>query len=288
MNHRTRAAGRAGFTLIELLIVITIILVLGGLALLFVPSALDAQRAAQGGTRVQQWLMIARQRALLDRAPRGVRLLPDPNNPALISGVQYIEQPDDFFGGEVMQKVVGGVPQLDRLVFQNVDLTGGFAPDLTRYPVQPGDYIELRGTGLVHRIDPDPKNTPVQPNELKLLSPLPVEITTWTPQYRIIRAPRVQGEEPETMPVNVAIDLAVSRNLPPANSDGNIDILFSPAGAVLGPVGTDKIILWIRDYTLPTPFEGEPTLIAVYTRSGLIAAYPVDMPPAADPYSFVK
>jgi prepilin-type N-terminal cleavage/methylation domain-containing protein len=287
MRHRTRAAGRAGFTLIELLIVITIILVLGGLAILFVPSALDAQRAAQGGTRMQQWLMIAKQRALLDRAPRGVRLLPDPNNPQLITSVQYVEQPDDFFGGEVMQKYAGAVPQLDRLVFQGVDLTGGFAPDVSLFPVQPGDYVELRGTGLVHRVKAVTNGA-----ELELVSPLPVEITSWTPNYRIIRAPRVQGEETQPMPVNVAADLGMNLKygapLPPPNADGTIDILFSPSGTVLGPVGTDRIILWVRDHTLPSEFEGEPTLIAVYTRSGLVAAYPVDMPPAANPYYFVK
>jgi prepilin-type N-terminal cleavage/methylation domain-containing protein len=259
---------RAGFTLVELLVVISLVLVLASLALLVVPQAMDNQRASQGGVRVQGSLITAQQRAVLDRAPRGVRLLQDANG--LVTRIQFIERPDDFTGGQVAT----GVDNL-HLVFTGVDLSGGSsAQPMNTWPVQAGDYIEIQGCGLMHQIASVDSTT-----TMTLVSPLPQAISTPTAKYRIERASRLVGEEALEMPVNVAVDLSLNTKygnpLPPATNNA-VDILFSPKGEVLGNTGASRVILWVRDVTLSDEFQGSPSLIVVYPRSGQIAAFEVN------------
>ena len=78
-------------------------------------------------------------------------------------------------------------------------------------------------------------------------------------------------------------------NIPPLRGGPGIDILFSPSGAVIGPgAANSKIIFWVRDTTLPNITDGEPTLICIYTRSGALAAHPVDVNNTTNPYSFTE
>ena len=74
---------------------------------------------------------------------------------------------------------------------------------------------------------------------------------------------------------------------PLAPSGAYFDILFSPSGAVVGAgTANDKIVLWVRDVTQPTPVENHPVLVCIYTRSGLIASHDVDVSAGGNPYSF--
>ncbi len=93
---------RGGFTLIELLVVMALIVALAGMALLVVPAALERDRTVDAVGQVQNWLQIARARALRDGHPHGVRFIleqypvpqPPPNDLILISrSAQYIEMP---------------------------------------------------------------------------------------------------------------------------------------------------------------------------------------------------
>src|SRR5260370_27545914 len=83
---------RAGFTLIELLVVIALIMVLAGIAVLFVPRIEEGQRAARGASFLQGWLNVAKQRALRDQQGRGLR-------PHVSSGIvtqcPYLYSPGD-------------------------------------------------------------------------------------------------------------------------------------------------------------------------------------------------
>jgi hypothetical protein len=71
--------------------------------------------------------------------------------------------------------------------------------------------------------------------------------------------------------------------------------LFTPDGRVTGPLaGYDKIILWVRDKTVPGD-QHDPTLVVVYPRTALIAAHPVDLSNFnavsglnSSPYTFTK
>jgi type II secretory pathway pseudopilin PulG len=276
---------RASFTLVELLVVMAIILVLTSILVLVVPSVMDQQRASTGASRLQGALITAQQRAVLDRAPRGVRLLPDPanpQNPQLIIQLQYIERPDDFIGGTVTTATDpnSGQPILTQVSF-TADLTGGEDPNNpATWPVQPGDYLEVQGGGLMHQIQS------VAPNSVTLAAPgLPYPITAPTAQYRIERAVRVLGEDPVELPAYVAIDLGTNAKSygnnaqPGPQPPGPVDILFSPKGELLGNASGSPLVLWVHDTTLSDEFQGSPSLIVIYPRSGKIAAYEVNPDP---------
>jgi prepilin-type N-terminal cleavage/methylation domain-containing protein len=268
---RRDARQRSAFTLVELLVVIALILVLGGIAVMFVPRIDEGQRAARGASLLQGWLNIARQRAMRDQQARGLRLYV---SSGIVTDCQYLDLPDDFSGG-TLTGTAGSTT-----VTVTADLSGGFA-SASLWPVQAGDYLLIQGSGLVHQITATDPTT----NTITLLSALPYGVTG-TPNYRILRAPRVSGEEKLSLPQYIGINVATNAtfanapygNALAANSDGNIDIVFGPSGTVIADqAGTDKIILWVCDVSLANaPWDGDPTLITVYTRTGLVAPVPVD------------
>jgi prepilin-type N-terminal cleavage/methylation domain-containing protein len=83
---------RRGFTLIELLVVILIILIVSAVALPTVLPALAHRQVSEGARILQGAIAGARDSALRDNAPAGIRLLPDPafnglGQPFLADGV---------------------------------------------------------------------------------------------------------------------------------------------------------------------------------------------------------
>jgi prepilin-type N-terminal cleavage/methylation domain-containing protein len=69
---------RRAFTLIELLVVVLIIIVVSAVALPTVLPALSHRQVSEGARLLQAQLAGARDAAIRDNAPRGIRLLPDP------------------------------------------------------------------------------------------------------------------------------------------------------------------------------------------------------------------
>jgi prepilin-type N-terminal cleavage/methylation domain-containing protein len=79
-------ARRSGFTLIELLVVITIILLVSAVALPTVLPALSHRQVSEAARILQAALVGARDAAIRDNAPSGIRLLPDPALSGLNAG----------------------------------------------------------------------------------------------------------------------------------------------------------------------------------------------------------
>jgi hypothetical protein len=271
----------------ELLVVMTIITILVAMVATFMPRMGESQRAYKGADMVQGALMIAKQRALRDQRPSGIRLIQDPNNPGFVSEVQYIQIPEDFATGRV--KSVNG----SSVTFAGANFTAGLPRNLA--PVQAGDSLEICGGGLPHRI------ASVGGSTLTVASPFMNPITNGSYAYRVMRTPRLLAGEPSiTLPDSIAIDMR-SSGVGPFGQPGltgtwgrlgttfsPADILFSPAGGVIfqGVIQPcDLIVLWVRNTTLP-PMSGSPALIAIQARTGFIAAHPVN--PNGDPYAFTK
>jgi prepilin-type N-terminal cleavage/methylation domain-containing protein len=305
---------RAAFTLVELLVVMFLLALLAGLTFLLVPSINDQARAPRGAVMLQQWLQIAKNHAMRDRTNWGIRLtvttIPDPNNAnatlTVATDAQYIQQPGDFvvvpgvadpfgIGGTLPFRRIFTTTNLQTVALEPTavanaaDFSGGFGmPVSSSWPVQAGDYLEVNG-GLPHQIAGLTDTL-----TLTLASPLPAAIPQTNPtlNYRIIRAPRVQGEDQLQLPADIIIDLgtntAYSNPLPVNPASNTIDILFSPSGAVIGRgTSTDSIYLWVRDSQLPL-FQGDNTLVAVQVRTGAVFAFPVDNTAGGDPYSIAK
>jgi prepilin-type N-terminal cleavage/methylation domain-containing protein len=324
---------RTAFTLIEMLVVLALMLILAALAVAFVPKLSERARAARGGEQLQQWLLVARQWAKRDRVPTGLRLQPGQSLPnratplaKYVTDLQYIQRPEDLYFPNSIIKPAGPHDQV-RIVGANIDFYGGVGQGAQVSPgpppvysnqglwlVQPGDYLEIQGGGQLHRILALLSSGNVaQKSDILLLHPVvngTFDARNFTPtsRYRIIRSPRILPGEPALqLPQDIAIDLTKNDPPPPpagapntcygnplqANVLGSIDILFSPAGSVLGQP-SDKVILWVRDVTQDAAAPGDQTLITVFVRTGFIAAFPVDLDFDAttgryvDPYSFTR
>ena len=101
---------RRGFTLVELLVVVAIILLLAVSTLPVVVPSLTQQQINYGARFLHGELAQARDRAIRDNAPRGIRLLPDPQttvtdnpltDPYTSSRIVAIGQAPDYADGMV-------------------------------------------------------------------------------------------------------------------------------------------------------------------------------------------
>jgi prepilin-type N-terminal cleavage/methylation domain-containing protein len=235
----------------------------------------------------------------------------------------------------------GGPPAVYRnnpltVLFINADLLNGLAPATLSgagaqpianpdvkakfWLIQPDDYLEVLGNGQMHRIiqigvpTAPPFTSTASPvpgaqNDrfIVVSPPLPTALGATT-NWRIVRAPRVIGDETLKMPEATLIDLDTNTifnsQLPtnnpfndPAQSvgAGYVDILFAPNGSVISRgVTTDKIHLWVRSPSednnqAGNVFRGDPTLVTVFVRTGFVGAFAPDPNlPANNPYTFVK
>jgi prepilin-type N-terminal cleavage/methylation domain-containing protein len=78
VGTRRHAGRRRGFTLIELLVVITIVLLVSAVTLPTILPALSHRQVSEAARMLQAALAGARDAAIRDNAPSGIRLLPDP------------------------------------------------------------------------------------------------------------------------------------------------------------------------------------------------------------------
>jgi prepilin-type N-terminal cleavage/methylation domain-containing protein len=299
---------RSGFTLIELLVVIGIIVVFATLIVAVAPAFGDRQRASRGASMLQSWLNLAKQRALRDRKQVGVRL---PTGTSYITELLYIEAPDESLGGTVVVPAPpsGNASPNYSVVLLNTTavITAGVNALL-----QPEDVILIPGF--------DPRRivsiSGSAPNYLLTLDQPLTNTPSMTSAYRLSRKARpIVGEQVLQMPKDVAIDISYDtsaaagtipswyRMYPPqANTGGSnpFDILFSPAGQVIGPEGSlgSRICLWVRDVSYPAnnPTQMPPgynTLITVYTRTGHVTGHEVDptgltLGPNWNPFRFTQ
>jgi hypothetical protein len=280
-----------------MLVVLSIILTLAVVTILLMPRFQERQKVPRGADLLQGWLLMAKQRAIRDQIPTGIRLQspPSPANPSFVRDLQYIRKPDDYAPSAIysVDTLFQGHLQTDPPNVYHfgpkVNLLGSAAVDAGDETslVQAGDYLQLRSAGLLHRIE-------------KITGPQSCIIVASAPEtppppgcpVRIIRQPRLlPGEQALQLPQDVIIDVSASLNVPSRATlarptYGYWEILFSPSGTVMGQgTGNTPIGLLLRDGTLD-PGMGDQTLIAIYPRTGAIASQPLAA--GADPFQFLR
>jgi hypothetical protein len=176
--------------------------------------------------------------------------------------------------------------------------------------VQLGDYIQLYGGTSykilgVQSVTYDATNTPTS---LLLLANLEFSAQNLPPNptsnYLITRQPRpIAGEALLQLPDDVVIDPGLPLPNPPvtlgnpigsrpqvAGPPFNYDILFTPTGALTGPLGDSngKIVLWVRDFAQDSDQPGAMPLVVIFSRTGRIGGFPSNPDPVlGDPYIYV-
>lgn len=297
----TSSPSRPGFTLVELIVVMAIIVFVASLAVLFLPSATSEAREANAAMAVQNWLNLARQRALRDQAPRGLRLWIDDPQTFWVTRAEFIEQPDDYTGEKLTTLVPNGAnPPYTQVKINGGSLFNGQTTTPAAWLVQPGDYLEITRSGLMHRITgidviADNASPPNYSAVLTLNTGLQFAINTTN--YRILRTPRPLGDEALTLPQDCVIDLSTNKTyqnssgvkynpLPPLTGTA-LDLLFAPSGALMNTsVTTDTINLWVRALDPVTPndvYAGNPSIVALFVRTGFVGAYAPSPAARTDP-----
>lgn len=132
---RVRRSHRPGFTLVEMLVVAALIVVIAGLTVAVLNAGfITSQQVVHGGDRVSGALLIAKQRAKREGAPRGLRFYVNPPNHPTAAGhvteFQYIESPDAWAPNALgASNPLGG-----RIVIASMQTAAG-----RTYPPLPGD-----------------------------------------------------------------------------------------------------------------------------------------------------
>lgn len=264
-NVRRRAgrSGSRGFTLVELLVVVSIILLLTVITLLSVNFTLSSDRIKGTARQVQSYLAGARDRAIYARSPRGVRLLLDPNNGHLVTGMIYVGAAEVFSEG-----VITCDPEFARIDRDGNGSTNNSGEEDTsgrtivlvdtalpwqtlfnRGYLKPGARIQIpRDSGAWYRIASRPVITTSltggqQHSAVQLDRPCrDLAGTTTRVSYALeLSSTVLAGEEPVSFPQGAVIDLDGSQ-VPgiwrPTNFggtySGQMDILFSPRGVAIG------------------------------------------------------
>ena len=234
---------RFGFTLIELLVVISIIAILLALTAIFFPNFQRREGVASGADSTAGALLTAKMRAKRDGRPTGVRLAVNPNagvNANQYNMLQFIQQPDDFAQGRYVSA------SSSIATFTGVSFTGN---------VNPGDYLELNGGGLLYQIAAVTTNTLIvadPPASHPLVSPSTDVSASAGTNYRVIRAPQVLASEPTVnLPTGVIFDFGSYPNASPlsvlpTSTAGNLDILFAPSGGLVGAGLNSPVFLVLR------------------------------------------
>ena len=155
-ERRRRQAGRRGFTLIELLVVILIILLVSAVVLPTVLPAISHRQVSEAARILQGALAGARDTAINNNAPAGIRLLPDP----VLNG-QSLNAP----GG------TAGVSTLDptRILASNRYIPIQLAPDYSEGFADIHFLIDKLAAPLYRRAPPSPGPSPTG-------SPCPVSL----------------------------------------------------------------------------------------------------------------
>jgi prepilin-type N-terminal cleavage/methylation domain-containing protein len=160
-HRRTRQSyplrGRSGFTLIELLVAVSIILVLAVITIRLVNTSLDSDRLKTGSREVQSYLAGARDRAIYASNPRGVRFIPDPNDPYSIRSFVYIGAPTNFTDGQQLTLTAGTTT-----ISPSGPTATIFGTLASRGLLLPGAQITLGGSaisGAYYSMAPNPVST---------------------------------------------------------------------------------------------------------------------------------
>jgi hypothetical protein len=310
-------------------------LILAVITIRLVNTSLDSDRLKAGSRELQSYLAGARDRAIYAGQPRGVRFIPDANDPYSVHSFVYIGAPTNFSDGQTMGATPGStgigpslatIQTLYSLANRGVLLAGAqlllsttgstsqngsyysIAPFVPALPADPPMWQPGIPYSLGSTIQPattnghtyvcttggtsgttEPAWPPAQAAQItdgtnpgavvwtefswvltkNYVGTVPVQAS-----YSLQVAPsQLPSEQPRTLPQNIVIDLRTSVlpagwTFPPTPSS-TYDVLFSPAGTVIGPVAASGRVHFVLSDVAVTAGETLINSLATPTYSRL-------------------
>ncbi len=314
---------RPGFTLVELLVVISILLVLSGLVLAVFNTGRSSDRLRSAARIAQSAFLGAKDRALHAKDLRGVRLTRDLTNTALVNGFVYLQPLPmltypagsiDLERLDVNQDLIADSP--DVLVVHGnsapatptVDFDAKInffaSPGRIRIPSQTGQWYTfswnttgpyaLGAANEVLILQSSFSGT--VPNAFNMVLASPTTNTSTSSCDIQLLNDVLPFHQPITLSSSVVIDLNFSSpNVQAlAASSANVDVMFSPRGAVsgfLGGLGPLHFLMRdLKDATAgynpwavggpasPTPDlnKGDRMILSVFPQTGLVQIFEID------------
>jgi prepilin-type N-terminal cleavage/methylation domain-containing protein len=212
-TFRTTNPAPRGFTLVEMLVVITIMVILMGLAATMMRPATQSRRAREASRAVNVYLASARNRAIETGRPCGVTFYLAGTSTAMAFAMKadQCEVPTPYCGATESSVVsVTGNGATATAITSDVD--AGEIASL----VSPGDSMQLNFQGPIYKITG--RNTDATGGTLTLTcnshisfgGSIPWTSTAINMPYRIFRSPMKAGAEPLQLPANTVVDLPSS------------------------------------------------------------------------------
>ena len=302
-----RCSPRRAFTLVEMLVVLVVLLIVGLLGFTVVNSLTKSEVVHEGARNAQSFLEGARDRALHDKLPRGVRFYrasddPTDTNYNMITKMVYIGPAGKLSTGRFTNNVVrivnNGSNQPRRIQIVDTNYQQTWRTLTERGLITDGAWIKLR----IGNSPPESYairvfgSGPYQYHLTKdFVGPINRNLT-----YELnLGAAELPNQEPRQLPGKVLIDPIASRfgnaqltAAMPANRP-YLDVMFSPRGTIVGSATqAGRIQLVVRGLAdrdngnaLNDPDNEQPTLVVVITtQTGSVATHALSEPfNAADP-----
>ena len=141
-----RTASIKGFTLIELMVVITIIGLVSVLTLPGIVTAIGERRLDSSAQLLQGAIAGARDKAIHDNAPAGIRLMPNPANPAVLNRIVPLVAGGSYSNGFITLPTPAYVPPVPCLtIVQSLVGPDGLAcePTAWNWNARVGDRVKI-------------------------------------------------------------------------------------------------------------------------------------------------
>ena len=220
---------RGGMTLLELLIVITVMMMLIGVALPTMKPALEGRQIREAARSVNIYLSSARSVAMSTGRPCGVMIQRLEAEPLCSMDLAQAQVPPPYAGDTVNARAtvtrVGAGTVTANLTGFNLEL------------VERGDLVQFNHQGPLYTITGlgNPLTLQIDVSQ-GLQLPWPEERESGPVPYKIFRSPMKSYAAPLQLPGSAVIDLQFSGAEDPdhvlATGEGPIYIMFSPDGSV--------------------------------------------------------